>query len=179
VEPLASGSSIPPPSIPKVKLSSDDAAAFSTPISDAPSIMRTTLRRSCAACAKAKHSCDLQTPKCSRCLKRGVGCVYANEPFTAGVAKIGDGRGAWVGSGDASGRVSSVLGLRSSSRSIEMEVKPLRLSNAPAFSVNIGAPIDPFDSFPSTCVPRPRVQNLIHLCEQESIQSVFVFNAHG
>jgi len=45
--------------------------------------MRRTLRRSCAACAKAKHSCDLQTPKCSRCQKRKVDCVYANQPLNS------------------------------------------------------------------------------------------------
>ncbi|RDL36522.1 Uncharacterized protein BP5553_05874 [Venustampulla echinocandica] len=45
--------------------------------------MRQTLRRSCATCAKSKHSCDLRTPRCSRCLKREVQCVYVNEPLTA------------------------------------------------------------------------------------------------
>ncbi|EAW12050.1 Zn(II)2Cys6 transcription factor domain-containing protein [Aspergillus clavatus NRRL 1] len=50
--------------------------------------MRQTLRRSCAACAKAKHSCDLRTPRCSRCLKRQVPCLYANEPLTASTSTI-------------------------------------------------------------------------------------------
>ncbi|KAK4679207.1 hypothetical protein QC764_202080 [Podospora pseudoanserina] len=45
--------------------------------------MRHTLRRSCSACAKSKHSCDLGTPRCSRCVKRKVQCLYANEPLTA------------------------------------------------------------------------------------------------
>ncbi|KAL2131852.1 hypothetical protein VTI74DRAFT_4540 [Chaetomium olivicolor] len=45
--------------------------------------MRHTLRRSCAACARSKHSCDLGSPRCSRCIKRKVECVYANEPLTA------------------------------------------------------------------------------------------------
>ncbi|KAK4234394.1 hypothetical protein C8A03DRAFT_47259 [Achaetomium macrosporum] len=45
--------------------------------------MRHTLRRSCSACAKSKHSCDLGTPRCSRCIKRGIQCLYANEPLTA------------------------------------------------------------------------------------------------
>ena len=48
--------------------------------------MRHTLRRSCAACARSKHSCDLGTPRCSRCIKRNVRCVYANEPLTAAPA---------------------------------------------------------------------------------------------
>ncbi|ETS74551.1 hypothetical protein PFICI_13035 [Pestalotiopsis fici W106-1] len=43
--------------------------------------MRLTLRRSCNACAKAKHSCDLRTPQCSRCAKRKSQCVYANRPL--------------------------------------------------------------------------------------------------
>ncbi|KAK4133224.1 hypothetical protein BT67DRAFT_405294 [Trichocladium antarcticum] len=45
--------------------------------------MRQTLRRSCAACAKSKHSCDLGTPRCSRCIKRKAQCLYANQPLTA------------------------------------------------------------------------------------------------
>ncbi|KAJ5504417.1 hypothetical protein N7463_007291 [Penicillium fimorum] len=44
--------------------------------------MRQSLRRSCAACAKSKSSCDLRTPRCSRCIKRQVECAYANEPST-------------------------------------------------------------------------------------------------
>ncbi|KAG9604352.1 hypothetical protein KCU77_g4606, partial [Aureobasidium melanogenum] len=45
--------------------------------------MRRTLRRSCAACARSKYSCDLRTPICSRCIKRRTHCDYANEPLTA------------------------------------------------------------------------------------------------
>jgi hypothetical protein len=41
--------------------------------------MRKTLRRSCDACAKAKHRCDLLIP-CSRCTERQLRCVYANLP---------------------------------------------------------------------------------------------------
>lgn len=53
--------------------------------------MRNTLRRSCAACAKAKHSCDLRTPRCSRCIsKRVTECIYANEPLTAAI-RVGGG----------------------------------------------------------------------------------------
>ena len=43
--------------------------------------MPQSLRRSCAACAKAKHSCDLRAPRCSRCIKREIQCVYANIPW--------------------------------------------------------------------------------------------------
>ncbi|GAB1318349.1 hypothetical protein MFIFM68171_08559 [Madurella fahalii] len=52
--------------------------------------MRHTLRRSCAACARSKHSCDLSTPRCSRCIKRKVQCVYVNEPLTAAPAASGE-----------------------------------------------------------------------------------------
>ncbi|KAG9736486.1 hypothetical protein KCU73_g10233, partial [Aureobasidium melanogenum] len=45
--------------------------------------MRRTLRRSCAACARSKYSCDRRTPTCSRCIKRRIQCEYANEPLTA------------------------------------------------------------------------------------------------
>ncbi|KAF2029468.1 hypothetical protein EK21DRAFT_67601 [Setomelanomma holmii] len=52
--------------------------------------MRTTLRRSCDACARSKLRCDLLLPQCSRCSKRSIDCLYANEPLsaslTAGVA---------------------------------------------------------------------------------------------
>ena len=49
--------------------------------------MRHTLRRSCAPCAKSKLSCDLGTPRCSRCVKRRAKCAYANEPLTAQTRK--------------------------------------------------------------------------------------------
>ncbi|KAL3488044.1 hypothetical protein BJX62DRAFT_212600 [Aspergillus germanicus] len=100
--------------------------------------MRRTLRRSCAACAKFKHGCDLRTPRCSRCIKRNVLCVYANEPLTAtatapvvagseerGSARLLDGSGALTG--------------------------PYRFGS-----------LDPFDSYPSTRLPREHVQRLIH-----------------
>ncbi|KAK0655606.1 hypothetical protein B0T16DRAFT_364136 [Cercophora newfieldiana] len=45
--------------------------------------MRHTLRRSCATCAKSKLGCDLATPRCSRCARRGIPCIYANQPLTA------------------------------------------------------------------------------------------------
>lgn len=34
------------------------------------------LRKSCAACRKAKAKCDSELPKCSRCDDRGLTCVY-------------------------------------------------------------------------------------------------------
>ncbi|KDN67926.1 hypothetical protein CSUB01_10068 [Colletotrichum sublineola] len=94
--------------------------------------MRQTLRRSCAACARSKHSCDLRTPRCSRCIKRKVLCVYANEPLTAGPAP-GDGASA-SGAGHPSGALANY---------------------------RFGS-LDPFDSYPQTRLPREQVQRLIH-----------------
>jgi hypothetical protein len=90
--------------------------------------MRRTLRRSCAACAKSKHSCDLGTPRCSRCTKRKVQCVYANEPLTAALSPSDE---------------SAPSG-------------PLAAYRFP--------PVDPFESYPSTRLPRAHVQRLIHSC---------------
>ncbi|KAL4915244.1 hypothetical protein BDW62DRAFT_203844 [Aspergillus aurantiobrunneus] len=95
--------------------------------------MRPTLRRSCSACAKYKHSCDLRTPRCSRCIKRNVLCVYANEPLTAPPATpIHD--------------AGSMLTLHGS---------------ASLNSYRFGL-LDPFDSYPPTRLPRTHVQRLIH-----------------
>ncbi|KAH6626735.1 hypothetical protein B0J18DRAFT_396003 [Chaetomium sp. MPI-SDFR-AT-0129] len=88
--------------------------------------MRRTLRRSCAACAKSKHSCDLGTPRCSRCTKRNVQCVYANEPLTAALSPHEE--------PGSSG--------------------PLVAYKFP--------PVDPFESYPATRLPRAHVQRLIH-----------------
>jgi len=52
--------------------------------------MRRTLRRSCAACAKAKHKCDLQTPQCTRCTERKYNCIYANQPLAPVVVRRPD-----------------------------------------------------------------------------------------
>ncbi|KAH6641342.1 hypothetical protein F5144DRAFT_563256 [Chaetomium tenue] len=90
--------------------------------------MRRTLRRSCAACAKSKHSCDLGTPRCSRCTKRRVQCVYANEPLTAALLPPSDESG----------------------------------SSGPLVGYNKFPPVDPFESYPSTRLPRAHVQRLIH-----------------
>ncbi|KAK9351036.1 hypothetical protein V1523DRAFT_42148 [Lipomyces doorenjongii] len=37
-------------------------------------------QKSCIACADGKRRCNRQTPQCSRCLRRGVECVYINGP---------------------------------------------------------------------------------------------------
>ncbi|KAB8224099.1 hypothetical protein BDV33DRAFT_199836 [Aspergillus novoparasiticus] len=96
--------------------------------------MRQTLRRSCTACAKSKHSCDLRTPRCSRCIKRDVQCNYANEPLTALPAAPGWGDGG-------------------SSRPLE--------GSGTLTAYRFGS-LDPFDSYPQTRLPRERVQRLIY-----------------
>ncbi|KAF7563648.1 hypothetical protein G7046_g439 [Stylonectria norvegica] len=96
--------------------------------------MRQTLRRSCAACAKAKHSCDLGTPRCSRCLKRNAQCVYANEPSTSPPAAPGRDGGGFVRPPGGSGALAAY---------------------------RFGS-LDPFDSYPQTRLPRQHVQRLIH-----------------
>ncbi|EXF73800.1 hypothetical protein CFIO01_05731 [Colletotrichum fioriniae PJ7] len=101
--------------------------------------MRQTLRRSCAACAKSKHSCDLRTPRCSRCIKRKVLCAYANEPLTAAPAASGSAPG-----GSA----------------ISSPGPPLDGSGA-LTNYRFGS-LDPFDSYPQTRLPRKQVQRLIH-----------------
>ncbi|KAK7450247.1 hypothetical protein Landi51_05318 [Colletotrichum acutatum] len=101
--------------------------------------MRQSLRRSCAACAKSKHSCDLRTPRCSRCIKRKVLCAYANEPLTAAPAASGSAPG---------GSATSSPG------------PPLDGSGA-LTNYRFGS-LDPFDSYPQTRLPREQVQRLIH-----------------
>ncbi|KAI1913987.1 hypothetical protein LOZ61_002405 [Ophidiomyces ophidiicola] len=96
--------------------------------------MAPTLRRSCAACARVKHSCDLRTPRCSRCIKRGAQCDYANEPWAAlPVAPVPD-DSASTGPHDGSGVLTNYT---------------------------FGS-LDPFDSYPQTRLPREHVQRLIH-----------------
>ncbi|KAL2826146.1 hypothetical protein BDW59DRAFT_145566 [Aspergillus cavernicola] len=94
--------------------------------------MPPTLRRSCAACAKYKHSCDLRTPRCSRCIKRKVPCVYANEPLTAPPPRPKDNSSLHPFDG-----LGTLTGYRFGS-------------------------LDPFESYPPTRLPRGHVQRLIH-----------------
>ncbi|CEJ55079.1 hypothetical protein PMG11_01356 [Penicillium brasilianum] len=96
--------------------------------------MRQTLRRSCSACARSKLSCDLRTPHCSRCIKRKVLCVYANQPWTVQSASSGTEGGKAVESLEPYGALSTY---------------------------QFGS-IDPFDSYPQTRLPREHVRRLIH-----------------
>ena len=116
--------------------------------------MRTTLRRSCNACAKAKHSCDLRTPRCSRCIKRRVSCVYANEPLTL-QAPEGPGHGRTM-----INKASKVTCI--AQRDVKMSRKvhdgSVKLLNS------VDTSFDPFDSYPPTRLSRIHVQRLIHHC---------------
>ncbi|KAL2209604.1 hypothetical protein CC79DRAFT_684759 [Sarocladium strictum] len=122
--------------------------------------MRTTLRRSCDACAKAKHGCDLKTPKCSRCLRRNVPCVYANAPAASLAPNTSptthDGSLARIGSRDQWSTPSPVL---SASARTTPEVFD---QSAGLLIGNVDSSFDPFDSYPATRVPRPQIQRLIH-----------------
>ncbi|KAK2882372.1 hypothetical protein FQN49_000427 [Arthroderma sp. PD_2] len=99
--------------------------------------MRQTLRRSCTPCAKVKHSCDLRTPHCSRCIKRKVLCVYANEPLTAAPP-------AAPTQEDGASR------------------RPLDGCRTGALTNYRFGSFDPFESYPQTRLPREHVQRLIH-----------------
>lgn len=101
--------------------------------------MRQTLRRSCAACAKSKHSCDLGTPRCSRCIRRNVRCEYANQPLSAPGPSTTHSRGAVGHTRGSPG------------------------SSGPLMEYAFGA-LDPFESYPQTRLPRDHVQRLIHSC---------------
>jgi hypothetical protein len=116
--------------------------------------MRKTLRRSCAACAKAKHSCDLRTPKCSRCVKRNCRCDYANEPLTATHVSLGA-----LSNGSHPYQASSGPLLLSRS---EVSVSPDPSDMSMFFEAHL---FDPFESYPSTNLPRLRVQGLMQHCE--------------
>ncbi|KAG9252403.1 uncharacterized protein F5Z01DRAFT_226766 [Emericellopsis atlantica] len=96
--------------------------------------MRQTLRRSCTACAKYKHSCDLGTPRCSRCIKRRVECHYANTPLTAPY----------------------VPALR-----VRRPHSLTPVEGPPSIDASFAA-LDPFDSYPVTRLPRKHVQRLIY-----------------
>lgn len=117
--------------------------------------MRLTLRRSCDGCAKAKSRCDLQTPTCSRCMKRNVNCIFQNEPLTSTVSVPKNTNSLTKASPPVTTQ-SLLLESRVENR-ITVGVSP--------FPIPVGAGFpDPFDSYPQTSLPRIRVQGLIHHC---------------
>ncbi|KAK2595459.1 hypothetical protein QQS21_006799 [Conoideocrella luteorostrata] len=112
--------------------------------------MPTTLRRSCDSCARAKHRCDLQVPRCSRCLRRKVACVYANQPSSAlrdfsDITTV-----APYDHGMSDTHTSTTLTATTES------AVPIRLFET------VDASLDPFDSYPTTKIPRTHVQRLIY-----------------
>ncbi|CAG8948966.1 hypothetical protein HYFRA_00002094 [Hymenoscyphus fraxineus] len=116
--------------------------------------MRLTLRRSCDACAKAKHRCDLQTP-CSRCIKRNIHCVFQNEPLTA-ISTVPMSKSSLT----QTARVSKAIDDQATFPRVNTEN---RLIVGAPFPSAFGAGfLDPFDSYPQTSLPRIRVQGLIH-----------------
>lgn len=126
--------------------------------------MRTTLRRSCNACAKAKLGCDLRIPQCSRCIKRNSKCVYANKPLNSPLD-------AYASSSEATGY--SPLAANNSSEVFSVLPQDgetaTRFSENPAWIRNPAtASFDPFDSYPPTRLPRLHVQRLIHRCNSSS-----------
>ncbi|OBT65849.1 hypothetical protein VE03_05456 [Pseudogymnoascus sp. 23342-1-I1] len=116
--------------------------------------MRATLRRSCDACAKAKLSCDLRTPQCSRCIKRKSTCAYANEPLTT-FPNAYTSYSATSRSSTPAVEEYSVIA-RNGKITPTFEEGPAGLLN-PAV-----ASFDPFDSYPPARLPRVLVQHLIH-----------------
>ncbi|EEY14084.1 C6 zinc finger domain-containing protein [Verticillium alfalfae VaMs.102] len=95
-----------------------------------------------------KSDCDLRTPRCSRCLKRNVQCLYANEPLTASPV-----------SSEQPGREETWASRPSSSHS--------------ALTTYRFGSLDPFDSYPQTRLPRAQVQRLIHSYEELLAQKGF------
>ncbi|KAH7025667.1 uncharacterized protein B0I36DRAFT_215117, partial [Microdochium trichocladiopsis] len=123
--------------------------------------MPVTLRRSCAACARAKHSCDLRTPRCSRCVRRNSPCHYANAPLTATATASGSGSGPAQAQAlalthrrrpapvDSPGTASPPSSSTSSSPGVVL------------LDFGLGAACDPFESYPQIRLPRNVVQRLM------------------
>ena len=125
--------------------------------------MRTTLRRSYNACAKAKHGCDLQTPKCSRCSKRNVVCVYANAP-AASSSSASASPTSHRDSLTRVGRANQLFRSSSSSTPGSARTTPEASEGVGMILDPVDASFDPFDSYPTTRVARPQIQRLIHHC---------------
>jgi hypothetical protein len=113
--------------------------------------MSKTLRRSCAACAKAKHRCDLRTPKCSRCVKRNYDCTYANEPLTSRTSALGSLQ-IKLQTGHGTNPYTAPALLDGATGNVQ----------AMSFEAHL---FDPFDSYPSIKLPRLRIQGLMQHCK--------------
>ncbi|TVY14005.1 hypothetical protein LARI1_G008087 [Lachnellula arida] len=121
--------------------------------------MRATLRRSCNACAKAKHRCDLRTPHCSRCVKKKFNCIYANEPLTSSPDRNESPPSETSGNGWSA----VVNGSEVSTMTLRDGPTTPKISDTSVGLLNPGnAYLDPFDSYPPTRLPRATAQRLIH-----------------
>ncbi|KAL7809419.1 hypothetical protein V8C44DRAFT_146573 [Trichoderma aethiopicum] len=120
--------------------------------------MRTTLRRSCNACAKAKLGCDLRIPQCSRCIKRNSRCVYANKPLNSPLDNLSSSAKASGYSPPAAGNGGELSALVPQ----DGESAARRPENSVWIRNPATASFDPFDSYPPTRLPRLHVQRLIH-----------------
>lgn len=143
--------------------------------------MRASLRRSCDGCAKAKHACDLRTPRCSRCVKRQAKCVYANQPLTlSSSASVTPSpsldtpaqpsepatspattsstvtAGSWSPVSKPEDELSLVV--------TSSQVTPTYADDSIMLPKSANASLDPFDSYPPTRLPRTHAQRLIYHC---------------
>lgn len=135
--------------------------------------MRTSLRRSCHACAKAKLRCDLQTPRCSRCARRKASCVYANQPLTSS-----------SGPSVSPNRIEDDDFRTPKAGSESGETSPTMTGNSISLVNPATSSFDPFDSYPPTRLSRTHVQRLIHHCmstdqPRQSMAMGFAMNANG
>ncbi|KUJ17660.1 uncharacterized protein LY89DRAFT_707125 [Mollisia scopiformis] len=118
--------------------------------------MRTSLRRSCNACVKAKHRCDLQIPQCSRCMKRKSRCLYTNEPAPSRPHDTSTGT-----SGTRKLALENEFDV-SSATGRNVRVTPRRFESLVRLENPSNEYLDPFSVYPATRLPRTHVQRLIH-----------------
>ncbi|TVY58737.1 hypothetical protein LCER1_G002042 [Lachnellula cervina] len=134
--------------------------------------MRATLRRSCNACAKAKHRCDLRTPHCSRCIKKKFNCTYANEPLTS----TPDRNESPPSETSGNGRHAVMNGSEVSTMTLRDGPTTPKFSDTSVGLLNPGnAFLDPFDSYPPTRLPRVTAQRLIHHLRRKIEDSSLAF----
>ncbi|TVY36230.1 hypothetical protein LSUB1_G005076 [Lachnellula subtilissima] len=135
--------------------------------------MRATLRRSCNACAKAKHRCDLRTPHCSRCIKKKFNCIYANEPLTSSSPDRNDSP---PSDAVGNGWPAVMNGVEVSKMTSRDGTTTPKFSETSVGLLNPGnAYFDPFDSYPPTRLPRVTAQRLIHHLRRKIADSSLAF----
>lgn len=122
--------------------------------------MRATLRRSCDACAKAKQSCDLQLPQCSRCLKKNSTCFYANLPLVSSQSR----RVSFLNTSENNRPNSNTESELSTANASDRSSTPKSVEMAVQLSSVVDPFFDPFDSYPPTRLSRTHAQRLIQSC---------------